>query len=86
MTHDPLCPNATGCPHDCGGCSCNLDAFCQCDIITHVRNDTMKEFKKAADDLIYEAVDFYNTTYVELDLVYKSLQEAVGKMLWKKLY
>lgn len=39
MTHDPLCPNAKGCPHDCGGCSCNRDAFCQCDLIAMVRAD-----------------------------------------------
>ena len=39
MTHDPLCPNAKGCSHDCGGCACNLDAFCQCDLIAKVRAD-----------------------------------------------
>ena len=39
MTHDPLCPNAKGCSHDCGGCACNLDAFCQCDLIEKVRAD-----------------------------------------------
>ena len=39
MDHDPLCPNAKGCSHDCGGCSCNLDAFCQCDLIANVRAD-----------------------------------------------
>ncbi len=39
MTHDPLCPNAKGCSHDCGGCLCNADAFCQCDLIAKVRDE-----------------------------------------------
>lgn len=50
MTHDPLCPNAKGCSHDCGGCSCNADAFCQCDLITKVRLSVaaqLREYGKA---------------------------------------
>ena len=39
MDHDPLCPNAKGCSHDCRGCSCNLDAFCQCDLIAKARDE-----------------------------------------------
>lgn len=37
--HDPLCPNAKECTHSCGGCSCQADAFCQCDLIKQVRAD-----------------------------------------------
>ena len=39
MTHDPLCPNAKGCSHDCGDCLCLDNAFCQCDLIATVRAD-----------------------------------------------
>lgn len=39
MTHDPLCPNAKGCSHDCGDCLCVADTFCQCDLIAKVRDE-----------------------------------------------
>ena len=51
MTHDPLCPNAKGCSHDCGGCSCNLDAFCQCDLIAKVRADERKQAEARVETL-----------------------------------
>lgn len=50
MSHDPFCPNAKGCSHDCGGCSCNLDAFCQCDLIAEVRAD---EARMAANRICF---------------------------------
>ena len=49
MTHDPMCPNAKGCSHDCGGCSCNADAFCQCWLIAKVRADERGEDGKEDD-------------------------------------
>jgi hypothetical protein len=55
MDHDPLCPNAKGCSHDCGGCSCNLDAFCQCDLIAKVRAD--QDRRNVARELTRDAQD-----------------------------
>lgn len=55
MDHDPLCPNAEGCSHDCRGCSCNLDALCQCDLIAKVRAD---ERWATVESAVYVASQF----------------------------
>ena len=55
MAHDPLCPNAKGCSHDCGGCACNLDAFCQCVLIAKVRADQDRIHREEMQSLVLAA-------------------------------
>lgn len=55
MAHDPMCPNAKGCSHDCGGCACNLDAFCQCVLIAKVRGE---ERWATVESAVYVASQF----------------------------
>lgn len=79
MTHDPLCPNAKGCSHDCGGCLCMADAFCQCDLIAKVRADTLDMAEQSIQSLTrHEMLSMDATAWIMKSSAIKSINNLRG--------